>query len=367
AIGALMPAAGGAPTAFFRGAVARVEVATGVFQDHDVTARFDAQVAPYLHVVEVLRASPSCLGGARTCVQVPVTLTRIGTSGVLGFSVTLELSPELQRCGDVVAGTFLDGPAPTFFNARETAGNTCVVDGVRLGTGCDAPAVGELFYLPVSATVSAGTGTVRVIAATVRDCSNNNTPLDLGSPVSIPISGDGPAPVAGLSVTGVPVPGGDTQAMRFEFQAPAGAESVTVYRAPFGGYPEYDDVPGTGEPPAPTSDPPPAPWQRTLVHESGHTDYVSTRDAWRYVAYAWDSCGNRSVPSAVTARTINYLLGDTRGGTTACAGDGVVNAIDLASLLAHYGAHPPTGDTLACLDDGPTTDGRLAGLPATDD
>lgn len=366
-IGALMPAVSGPPTAFFRGAVARVDVAAGVFQDHDVTARFDAQAAPYLHVVEALPASPTCLGGARTCVQVPVTFARIGTSGMLGFSVTLELSAELQRCGDVVAGSFLDGPAPTFVNARDEAGNTCVVDGVRLGQGCDAPAVGELFFLPVSAAVSAGTGTVRVIAASVRDCSNHNTPLDLGSPVSIAIAGDGPAAVAALSVTGVPIPGGETQAVRFEFQAPADAESVTVYRAPFGGYPEYDDVPGPGEPPAPTNDPPPAPWQRTLVHESGHTDLVSTRDAWRYVAYAWDTCGNRSLASVVTASTVNYLLGDTRGGATACAGDGVVNALDLAPLLAHYGAHPPTGDSLACLDDGPTTDGRLAGRPATDD
>jgi hypothetical protein len=174
-IGALMPAAGGPPTAFFRGAIARVEVAAGVFQDQDVTARFDAQAAPYLHVVEALTASPSCLGGARTCVQVPVTFSRIGTSGLLGFSVTLELSPELQRCGDVVAGSFLDGPAPTFFNARDGAGNTCVVDGVRLGPGCDAPAIGDLFFLPVSATVSAGTGAVRVIAASVRDCSRPKT------------------------------------------------------------------------------------------------------------------------------------------------------------------------------------------------
>lgn len=366
-IGALLPVAGGPATAFFRGAVARWELASGVFRDEDVAARYAAEAAPYLHVVEALPASPSCLGGVRTCVQVPVTFTRVGTSGLLGFSVTLELSPELQRCGEVVPGSFLDGPASTFVNARDEAGNTCVVDGARLGLGCEAPAVGALFYLPVSATVAAGSGTVRVIAASIRDCTNHIVPLDLGGPLEIAITGTGPAPVAALSMAGVPIPGLETQAVRLEFQAPAEAESVTVYRAPFGGYPEYDDVAGTGEPPAPIGDPPAAPWQRTNVHESGHTDFVATRDAWRYVAYAWDACGNRSAASPVTAASVNYLLGDMRGGATACAGDGVVDAFDLAALVRHYDGQPATGDSLACLDVGPTADGRLQGRPGTDD
>jgi glucose/arabinose dehydrogenase len=366
-VGALMPSVGGPATAFLRGAVARCELAAGAFRDQDVMALYTAQAAAYVHVVEALPASPSCLGGTRTTVQVPVTFQRIGTAGLIGFSVTLQLSPELQRGGEVVAGSFLDGPASTFFNSRDEAGNTCVVDGVRLGLGCDAPAVGELFFLPVSATVAAGSGTVRVIAASIRDCANHIIPLDLGDPIPIAITSAGPAPVADLSVASVPIPGLETQAVRLEFQTPADAESVTVYRAPYGGYPEYDDVPGTGEPPAPLSDPPPAPWQRTGVHESGHTDLVSTRDAWRYVAFAWDSCGNRSTASAVTAASVNYLLGDARGGATACAGDGVVDALDLAALVSHYGAQPANGDSLACLDYGPTADGRLNGRPGTDD
>jgi hypothetical protein len=69
----------------------------------------------------------------------------------------------------------------------------------------------------------------------------------------------------------------------------------------------------------------------------------------------------------VTAATVNYLLGDTRGGASGCTGDGVVDALDLAALVAHYGAQPANGDSLACLDIGPTADGRLQGRPATDD
>ena len=119
--------------------------------------------------------------------------------------------------------------------------------------------------------------------------------------------------------------------------------------------------------PVPSSDPPPAPWQRTDVHDTGHTDFMATRDVWSYVAYAWDACGNRSMASAVTPASVNYVLGDTRGGAGTCAGDGTVNTTDLTPLIAHYGAHPGNGDSLACLDIGPTVDGRLDARPATDD
>jgi hypothetical protein len=103
------------------------------------------------------------------------------------------------------------------------------------------------------------------------------------------------------------------------------------------------------------------------VHDTGHTDLAGTRDVWSYVAYAWDACGNRSLASVVTPASVNYVLGDARGGGPGCAGDGVVDALDIAPLLAHYGAHAANGDSLACLDYGPTVDGRLDARPATDD
>src|SRR5262249_42699203 len=173
------------------------------------------------------------------------------------------------------------------------------------------------------------TGTVRVIAATIRDCANRPQAVDLDEPLTIPIDGAGPDPASALTTLSVAVPGSATRAVRLAFQVPADAESVAVYRAPFGGHPEYDDVPGAGPPPPPVSDPPPAPWQRTDVHDSGHSDFVATRDVWSYVVYAWDACGNRSAASAVSPPSTNYLLGDTRGGAVDCTGDGVVDALDL--------------------------------------
>jgi hypothetical protein len=365
-IGGLLPVVSGPVTNRLRGAIARVEVASGTFGDGDVMARYQSQDAPYLHVMRASGAQPSCLGGSRTIVQVPVVFDRVGTTGALGYSVTLQWSAELARNGSVIEGPFLSGPAPTFVQVVDGPNRTCTVDVVRLGQGCSAPSSGELFRLPLSATIASGNGTVRVLSATLRDCDNHSLPLDVGDAIGIPIQGTGPPPVTGLTAVALSETGAETHGVRFSFVAPADAESVTVYRAAFGGYPEYDDASGVA-PPAPTSDPPPASWQRLNVHDTGHTDFSATRDAWSYVAFAWDSCGNRSAASAVTPLTVNYVLGDVRGGAGACTGDGAVGALDLAPLVAHYLAQPANGDSLACLDVGPTVDGRLDGRPVTDD
>src|SRR5262249_147740 len=84
------PASAASSLSRCRGAIARLEVASGAFRDADVAARYAAEAAPYLHLLSPVTAVPSCLGGTRTCVQVPVMFDRVGTSGVLGFSVTLQ-------------------------------------------------------------------------------------------------------------------------------------------------------------------------------------------------------------------------------------------------------------------------------------
>ena len=255
-VGALLPVAAGPPVAFLRGAVARAEVMRGALTDADVSARYAAESAPFLHVLSAAQATPSCLGGSRTIVQVPVRLARAGTGGLLGYSVTIHWSSELQLSGSPQEGEFLAGTAPTFFQVTSVDDHTIIVDDVRLGQGCSAPAAGDLFRLGFSAAAGSGTGSVRVLSATLRDCTNQPQAVDLADPLAIPIDGDGPAAVSALTATAVDVPGSATRAMRLVFVPPADAESVTVYRAPFGGYPEYDDVAGVGAPPVPSSDPP---------------------------------------------------------------------------------------------------------------
>ena len=257
-VGALLPVAAGPPVAFLRGAVARAEVMRRALTDADVSARYAAESAPFLHVLSAAQVTPSCLGGSRTIVQVPVRLARAGTGGLLGYSVTIHWSSELQLSGSPQEGEFLAGTAPTFFQVTSVDDHTIIVDDVRLGQGCSAPAAGDLFRLGFSAAAGSGTGSVRVLSATLRDCTNQPQAVDLADPLAIPIDSDGPAAVSALTATAVDVPGSATRAMRLVFVPPADAESVTVYRAPFGGDPEYDDVAGAGAPPVPSSDPPPS-------------------------------------------------------------------------------------------------------------
>ena len=65
----------------------------------------------------------------------------------------------------------------------------------------------------------------------------------------------------------------------------ATANTVEVWRAGFGHYPEYNDE-GGGVPSASPTYPPGAGWVKTTVTAPGGTDYVTTRDFYYYVAYA---------------------------------------------------------------------------------
>ena len=144
------------------------------------------------------------------------------------------------------------------------------------------------------------------------------------------------------------------------------AADVKVYRAGFGNYPEYDDLPGAGSVPATPAWPPPAPWALTGVTATGQFDEVGNRDYWYFVAFATDSCGNVSPVSNKTGGTLNYHLGDVHDGFTDCQGNNLVNTSDISFLGAHYAITLAVSDPLGCLDVGPTTDNYIHGRPKTD-
>jgi len=148
------------------------------------------------------------------------------------------------------------------------------------------------------------------------------------------------------------------------FTLPGSADSVEVYRAPFGGYPDYDD--GGGSVPATPSYPPPAPWVLTGVTASGQTDDPPSRDAWYYVVFTKTECGPASAVSNVTPGIPNYLLGDVTDGVTDCTGDDVVGTADVSLLGSHYGQTVTGAETWSCLDVGPTEDGTITARPLTD-
>jgi len=148
------------------------------------------------------------------------------------------------------------------------------------------------------------------------------------------------------------------------YSPPAGAAAVKLYRAPFGGYPRYDEACGTL--PVTPSYPPGAPWALTPVTASGQSDDPGSRDQWHYVAFWQSACGVWSGVSNRPPGVLDYILGDVSDGTTECAGDNSVGTSDLSLLGAHYGVTLTGSETYACLDVGPTTDYSASGRPTTD-
>ena len=144
----------------------------------------------------------------------------------------------------------------------------------------------------------------------------------------------------------------------------ASGTSVEVYRAPFGGYPRYDDD-GGAVPPVP-SYPPGPPWVLTAVNAPGTTDEPATRDFYYYVAFVRGIGENVSVASNRTLGTLNYALGDFSNAVTPGTGDNAVNTADLSLLGAHYGLYGAAVAPFGYLDVGPTTNYSVDARPTTD-
>jgi len=147
----------------------------------------------------------------------------------------------------------------------------------------------------------------------------------------------------------------------------APTDSVIIYRAPFGAYPEYDDAGGSA--PAAPSFPPGAPWQRAgaALGTAGFADDAGARNYWYYVAVVRGAGDNYSGVSNRTSGTLNYRLGDVSNGVAPGTGNNTVGTEDISTLGAHYGITGAANVApVAYLDVGPTTDFSVYGRPTTD-
>ncbi|MFN8588492.1 MAG: cohesin domain-containing protein [Candidatus Eisenbacteria bacterium] len=315
--------------------------------------------------------APSCISVANPCVSIPVDVARTTSEGARGFSVTLQLSANLQLCagpGSITQGTYLNSVGMTNFQVVDNGGGSYTVDCAILGPTAGATAVsGRLFDLAVKKVAGPdGTGTITIGAVLMRDVANAPIAATAGAPLSITIDTGGPAAIANLAaaqkLTGNDADG--TTKILLTFTAPPDAAVVQVYRAPFGQYPEYDDA-GGAAPAAPTY-PPTAPWTLTGVTASGQYDEPASRDFWYYVAFSTDACGNVSAVSNRTNGTLDYHLGDVSNGMLAGAGDNQVSTADISLLGAHYGTNLAPADPFNYLDVGPTTDYSTHARPTTD-
>jgi len=343
---------------------------TTVTENHTIAAAF-VQVGPSLDVIAPVPPPGAVISTGTPCVAVPVVFTRSDATPLMGYSVTLELSSNLSLCGVQFASAGYTH-APRQFAVTPLAGNRWTVDDVTLGSSCGATGSGAIFLVHVTSSEPTGTGTLTVVSALARDCTNRPIPADPGPAATIPI--DNLGPVRTLDLTALqsksgnylPPPGGphERTAIQLTFAVPPDAATVEVYRKEFGGYPQYDEN-GGAAPAMPAALPAPG-WVRTEVTASGQTDEPPVRDYWYYALVTKDAYSNRSAVSNMTGGTLDYHLGDVHDGTAECAGDDQVTMTDVSFLHAHYGATVPVNDALECLDVGATLDMSTNLRPTTD-
>ncbi|MEQ1831518.1 MAG: FlgD immunoglobulin-like domain containing protein [Candidatus Eisenbacteria bacterium] len=106
--------------------------------------------------------------------SVPVTLSRTASEPIKAFSVSVQLSAELQASGGVAA--FSDGgffPNPTF-HVTDRGNGLYTIDNAELTLEpCGVSATsGTLFQLLLAGTGTPGTGSVAITDVKLRDCAN---------------------------------------------------------------------------------------------------------------------------------------------------------------------------------------------------
>jgi len=315
-----------------------------------------------------------CLSDATPCVSVPFVYQKGDSVTTLGAHVTFQLDPRFQLCTpgnpslSIHPGDWSTGYPNLNFQVIDEGGGSYTVDQVLLGLPCGPTTGGVLFTVDVGAAGGDGAGDLTVTDVRIRDCTNTPLPGQPGDPAQLIVSHTPPSTLTDLVSTQI-ISGngaGLLTSIQIDWTPPADG-SVSLYRASFGGYPEYDDLGGT----LPDSTlAPGAPWELVSADAApGLLDVPPGRGFWYYVAFVTDSCGNVSAVSNMTRGSLDYHLGDVSDGVTRGSGDSQVAIDDVSLLGAHYGISGATlaSDSVTYLDVGPTSDGTPLGRPLTDD
>jgi len=289
-------------------------------------------------------------GGSKQLAATSGALPGVNSAAFVVSCPVITLSPvSLPRTGVGLAYTVtlsaLGGASPYAF----------VVTAGTLPAGLTLSAGGTLSGTPTGG----GTSSFSVTATDANACQGAQA-------CSVTVL-DAPAAVADLTAHRLDTGNGsDGRARILLTWSPPPAGTVEVYRAPFGGYPRYDDA--GGKTPATPAYPPGAPWEITAVTGSGQTDKPLTRDAWSYVAFVRNDVGQVSAVSNCTPVTADYILGDVSNHADQGFGDGIVDEADLSLMGAHYGieGNRIVLENVRYLDVGPTTDSSPRSRPVTD-
>lgn len=312
---------------------------------------------------------PCALGiGESTKFPIMITQPTLGSLvPVHAISVDIQLGSAYMLSGSAYGeGDYFSTTGPTLFGVVDRGSGRYSIDCSLLGQPCSTTkGAGALAYLEVQRIGAAASPMITLLSAQARDCANK--PLAIGVEQIDSFDATPPAAITGLAATQRRSGNSATglTMIQLGFALPADAFTVEVYRAPFGGYPAYDDAGGAT--PSTPGYPPTAPWQLTGVHSSGEFDVPLDRDSWYYVAFCKDACGNVSAVSNMTTPQLNYHLGDiTTTASIVCTGDNRVDGFDAQLYRSMYGTSVPLGDPRACMDIGPTIDGTPLTRPSTD-
>jgi hypothetical protein len=333
--------------------------------------------APHLYRIE-WKASPDSMiflvdgASVRRSPAVIAATMRPGASDFTAGGAVLSVN--WLRMSPYASGSFVsrvyDGTGPTSWGAMTwtatVPAGTSLALSVRKGN-TPTPDGTWTAFAPVPSSGSSVGGIARYIQYSAQFTSNADlTPaLKDVSITCTPCTGAAPPAIADLAASRQSSGGSAGRLpIMLTFTADPSATAIEVYRAPFGGYPRYDEAGGTL--PATPSYPPPGPWALTAVTASGQSDLPPTRDQWHYVVFSRNACGTVSAVSNRPVGVLDYKLGDVSDGISVCAGDNVVSTGDISLLGAHYGETITGNEPYACLDVGPTSDGYVTGRPLTD-
>ena len=297
------------------------------------------------------QASPqsptSCITPAHTCVAVPVNIARTNSTPMRGYSVNLQLSANLALCSPNISegvNTYLNSIGSTSFLVTNNGGGSYTVDCAILGGATGATGPGTLFTVNVTSASPSGTGTVTITSVIARDLVNGPILVLPGAPASVTIQNTAPASISDLAATQVLTGNGSGSTTGINLSwATGGAGSVSVYRAPFGSYPEYDDD-GSVTAPNPAAAPG-APW--TLVSSSATSPFVDNGTAF-FQGFEVDNSQWNVLPGQYTAPRVasgTHGVTSRTGGFHAEAGQFNLD-VDGGSAFTRWGGYRsvfPTG------------------------
>jgi hypothetical protein len=315
-----------------------------------------------------------CITVAHSCVSVPFVFSRSDAVAARALSVTFQIDvSKLALCtpanpaASIRVGGWLEGFARSL-QVIDNGGGSYTVDQAILGASCGVTSGGQAFTVDLKSVGDDGLGVITPTAVSARDCDNLPIPAAAGAPAAITVDNIGPAAITDLAAVQLSSGNGTGGTTGIALTWVGGIGTVSLYRAPFGSYPDYDDD-------APVSPPNPslapgAPWTLAAANAtSGHVDHPPSRGFWHYVALVIDECGSLSTASNMTTGTLDYHLGDVSDGVTVGQGNNRVGTEDVSLLGTNYGIGDAeiTARHVEYLDVGPTIDWLSTSRPKPDD